>query len=75
MLLRDPLDENVIPVVEELQRRLPPANHIVQGQRDGKGYPSGQNDVEAGEEDGLFHYPFPPFLCELIFIRSKKEER
>ncbi|KAG8658642.1 magnesium transporter MRS2-2 isoform X2 [Manihot esculenta] len=51
VLLRDPLDENVIPVVEELQRRLPPANHIVQGQRDGKGYPSGQNDVEAGEED------------------------
>ncbi|XP_050216522.1 magnesium transporter MRS2-I-like [Mercurialis annua] len=42
VLLRDPLDENVIPVVEELQRRLPPSNLILPGQH--------QND-EAGEED------------------------
>jgi magnesium transporter len=50
-LLRDPMDENVIPVVEELQRRLPPANAICQGQSEGREYPGGQNDVEAGEED------------------------
>ncbi|XP_021596024.1 magnesium transporter MRS2-I [Manihot esculenta] len=51
VLLRDPLDENVIPVVEELQRRLPPANLIPQGQGYGRENPSGQNEVEAGEED------------------------
>ncbi|KAJ8764590.1 hypothetical protein K2173_006462 [Erythroxylum novogranatense] len=51
VLLRDPLDENVIPVVEELQRRLPPVNALRQGQGDGKEYPGGQNDAEAGEDD------------------------
>uniref|UniRef100_A0A2P2JN52 Magnesium transporter n=2 Tax=Rhizophora mucronata TaxID=61149 RepID=A0A2P2JN52_RHIMU len=51
VLLRDPMDENVIPVVEELQRRLPPVNANRQGHGDGKEYPGGQNDVEAGEED------------------------
>ncbi|XP_075655829.1 magnesium transporter MRS2-I-like [Castanea sativa] len=51
VLLRDPSDENVIPVVEELQRRLPPANTVPQGPGDGKEYPGGQNDIDAGEED------------------------
>nr|POF00039.1 magnesium transporter mrs2-2 [Quercus suber] len=51
VLLRDPSDENVIPVVEELQRRLPPANAIPQGLGDGKEYPGGQYDIDAGEED------------------------
>lgn len=51
VLLRDPSDENVIPVVEELQRRLPPANAIPQGLGDGKEYPGGHNDIDAGEED------------------------
>lgn len=55
VLLRDPLDENVIPVVEELQRRLPPVNAIQQGQGDGKEFPGGQNDVDTGEEDGMLH--------------------
>lgn len=53
MLLRDPSDENVIPVIEELQRRLPPANGFRQGQGEGKDY--GQPDVEAVEEDGMSH--------------------
>ncbi|GAV69597.1 CorA domain-containing protein [Cephalotus follicularis] len=51
VLLRDPLDENVIPVVEELQRRLPPVNAVCQCQGDGKEYQGGQNDVEVGDED------------------------
>ncbi|GLT78666.1 hypothetical protein SLA2020_501940 [Shorea laevis] len=51
VLLRDPTDEDVIPVVEELQRRLPPVNVIRQGQGVGKDYMMGHNDVEAGEED------------------------
>ena len=44
VLLRDPTDENVVPVVEELQRRLPK-------QGDGKEYLGGQHDTEAAEED------------------------
>lgn len=53
VLLRDPMEQNVIPVVEELQRRLPPVNAIRRGQGNEKEYPGGQNDVEAGEEDGM----------------------
>ncbi|GAB4843257.1 Magnesium transporter MRS2-2 [Ancistrocladus abbreviatus] len=49
VLLRDPLDENVIPVVAELQRRLPSANVTHQGQ--GNGRELGGQDVDAGEED------------------------
>ncbi|WCJ23922.1 Magnesium transporter MRS2-2 [Euphorbia peplus] len=44
VLLRDPSDEHVIPVVQELQRRLPPSNLY-------REYPTGHNEVEAGEED------------------------
>ncbi|KAL5988950.1 hypothetical protein ACLOJK_027052 [Asimina triloba] len=40
VFLRDPTDENVIPIVEELRRRLPPENAMLQ-----------QNDAEAAEED------------------------
>lgn len=55
MLLRDPLDEHVIPVVAELQRRLTPVNAIRDSQGDGKEY-AGGNDVDAGEEDGMTHF-------------------
>ncbi|XP_039155483.1 magnesium transporter MRS2-I-like [Eucalyptus grandis] len=50
VLLRDPSDINVIPVVEELQRRLA-VNAICQGQDDAEEYSHVQNDVEAGEDD------------------------
>ncbi|XP_043692622.1 magnesium transporter MRS2-I-like [Telopea speciosissima] len=49
VLLRDPLDDNIIPIVEELRRRLLPSN-LVHQDEDGKEHLSGQND-EAGEED------------------------
>jgi len=48
VLLRDPSDENVIPVVEELHRRLAPSSAT---QHDGKENLSGQHDVEGAEED------------------------
>lgn len=51
VLLRDPSDENVVPVIEELQRRLPQVNAIRETQRDGAEYAGGHNDVDAGEED------------------------
>jgi hypothetical protein len=67
VLLRDPSDENVIPVVEELRRRLAPsgASHL-----DGKDNLSGQHDGEGAEEDGKFcHRSFK--LCQkhdLLFV-------
>ncbi|KAE9612065.1 hypothetical protein Lal_00022255 [Lupinus albus] len=51
VLLRDPTDENVVPVVEELQRRLPQVSFSHQQQGDGKEYRGGQHDIEATEED------------------------
>ncbi|ESQ31423.1 hypothetical protein EUTSA_v10004289mg [Eutrema salsugineum] len=51
VLLRDPSDENVIPVVEELQRRLPVGNEAHHGQGDGKESSGAQIDGETGEED------------------------
>jgi hypothetical protein len=53
VLLRDPSDENVIPVVEELRRRLAPsgASHL-----DGKDNLSGQHDGEGAEDDGKFSH-------------------
>ncbi|KAG2545984.1 hypothetical protein PVAP13_9KG025900 [Panicum virgatum] len=48
VLLRDPSDENVIPVVEELRRRLAPSSAT---QHDGKENLSGQHDAEGAEED------------------------
>ncbi|XP_027364969.1 magnesium transporter MRS2-2-like isoform X2 [Abrus precatorius] len=51
VLLRDPTDENVVPVVEELQRRLPHVSATHQQQGDGKEYLGGQNDTEAADED------------------------
>ncbi|XP_010444392.1 PREDICTED: magnesium transporter MRS2-2 [Camelina sativa] len=49
VLLRDPSDENVIPVLEELQRRLPVGNAARQGE--GKEISGAQNDADTGEED------------------------
>ncbi|XP_008786166.2 magnesium transporter MRS2-I-like [Phoenix dactylifera] len=46
VLLRDPYNENVIPVVAELHRRLPTANVVQQAQGEG----SGHNEIEAVEE-------------------------
>lgn len=51
-MLRDPTDENVVPVVEELQRRLPKVSSLRQQQGDGQEYVSSQHDTEAAEEDG-----------------------
>ncbi|XP_045810524.1 uncharacterized protein LOC123904965 isoform X2 [Trifolium pratense] len=51
VLLRDPTDEHAVPVVEELQRRLPKLSDIRQQQGDGKEYLGGQQDAEAAEDD------------------------
>ncbi|XP_062168373.1 magnesium transporter MRS2-I-like [Alnus glutinosa] len=80
VLLRDPMDENVIPVVEELQRRLPPVNAICQGQSEGREYPGGQNDVEAGEEDDVSPFEFRALevaleaICSFLAARTMELE-
>ncbi|XP_015940624.1 magnesium transporter MRS2-I [Arachis duranensis] len=51
VLLRDPTDDNVVPVVEELQRRLPQVGSGHQQEADGKEYNVGQLDMEGAEED------------------------
>ncbi|KAG2301096.1 hypothetical protein Bca52824_029747 [Brassica carinata] len=51
VLLRDPSDENVIPVVKELERHLPVGNKAHHGQGEGKDSLVAQNDADAGEED------------------------
>ncbi|XP_071938017.1 magnesium transporter MRS2-2-like isoform X4 [Coffea arabica] len=50
VLLRDPLDDNVTPVVEELRRRLKSVNSNHENHEDGKELLA-HNDVENGEED------------------------
>ncbi|MED6197504.1 Magnesium transporter MRS2-2, variant 2 [Stylosanthes scabra] len=51
VLLRDPTDDNVVPVVEELQRRLPQVGSGHQQEGDGKEFNVGQHDLEGNEED------------------------
>ncbi|XP_071940539.1 magnesium transporter MRS2-2-like isoform X3 [Coffea arabica] len=50
VLLRDPLDDNVTPVVEELRRRLKSVNSNHENHEDGKELLA-HNDVDNGEED------------------------
>ncbi|KAL6338623.1 hypothetical protein AAG906_021338 [Vitis piasezkii] len=54
VLLRDPMDDNVIPIVEELQRRLPAVSTSFQGQGEEEDL-GAQNDAEAAEEN---EFPF-----------------
>ncbi|KAF9612240.1 hypothetical protein IFM89_038662 [Coptis chinensis] len=51
VLLRDPLDDNVIPIVEELRRRLTPVKSNGPGRGDMNEQQNGRNDIESGEED------------------------
>ncbi|XP_075477295.1 magnesium transporter MRS2-I-like isoform X1 [Primulina tabacum] len=50
VLLRDPLDENVVPIVEDLRRRLKSLYTIRDGNGDGNNL-TVHHDVETGEED------------------------
>lgn len=61
MLLRDPSDDNVIPVVEELRRRLPVLNAH-------HGELNGQHDVETGEEDGMILSPKRDLIVFLHYL-------
>ncbi|CAJ2656685.1 unnamed protein product [Trifolium pratense] len=66
VLLRDPTDEHVVPVVEELQRRLPKLSDIRQQQGDGKEYFGGQQDAEAAEDESPFEFHALEVVLEAI---------
>ncbi|XP_068490455.1 magnesium transporter MRS2-2-like [Phaseolus vulgaris] len=77
VLLRDPTDENVIPIVEELQRRLPQLSVGLQQQEDGKEYLGGQHDTEtAAEDESLFEFRALEVALEAIgsFLAARATE-
>ncbi|XP_068323899.1 magnesium transporter MRS2-I-like isoform X2 [Pyrus communis] len=55
VLLRDPLDDNVLPIVEELQRRLPPSSANFNGQGEEEDASGVQKDGETDDEN---EFPF-----------------
>lgn len=55
VLLRDPTDDDVVPIVEELRRRLPKVSASGEGQGEEEAC---VQDGEGGEENGV--------LCEIF---------
>lgn len=54
-MLQDPLDDNVVPIVEELQRRLASAKPLAQAQAEDEENLGAQNDVENNDENGMIN--------------------
>ncbi|KAL5135092.1 Magnesium transporter MRS2-I [Glycine soja] len=61
VLLRDPMDDDVVPIVEELRRRLPQVSAAEQGQGKEEGC---AQDGEGGEEN---EFPFEIRALEALF--------
>ncbi|XP_059625962.1 magnesium transporter MRS2-I-like isoform X2 [Cornus florida] len=76
VLLRDPMDDDVIPIVEELQRRLPPLNAICQGQGEDEEQPGVQNDAESEPNDFPFEFRALEVALEAIcsFLDARTRE-
>ncbi|WCJ21633.1 Magnesium transporter MRS2-2 [Euphorbia peplus] len=78
VLLRDPLDDNVIPIVEELQRRLPLVYSTSQVHEDDE-HPEAGKDVETGE-DNEFPFEFRALevaleaICSYLDARTRELE-
>ncbi|KAJ9695964.1 hypothetical protein PVL29_008296 [Vitis rotundifolia] len=78
VLLRDPMDDNVIPIVEELQRRLPAVSTSFPGQGEEEDL-GAQNDAEAAEEN---EFPFEfralevalEAICSFLDARTRELE-
>ncbi|KAI7990866.1 Magnesium transporter MRS2-2 [Camellia lanceoleosa] len=68
VLLRDPLDDNVIPIVEELQRRLPPVIAISQDQGEDEEQQGAKDDVESALEVAL------EGICSFLDARTRELE-
>ncbi|XP_076930596.1 magnesium transporter MRS2-I-like isoform X1 [Bidens hawaiensis] len=79
VLLRDPLDDNVIPIVEELQRRLPPVNANYLGQGDDEDGVGGQTEGQTSES---IEFPFEfralevalEGICSFLDARTRELE-
>ncbi|CAH8286458.1 unnamed protein product [Eruca vesicaria subsp. sativa] len=79
VLLRDPSHESVIPIVKELERRLPVGNQVNHGQGDGKESSAAHNDTDAGEEDeSPFEFRalevFLEAICSFLAARTTELE-
>lgn len=73
VLLRDPLDENVTPVVEVLQRRLIQVNALKEGQEEEKEHLMSQNDVQTSKPKGTLHvtillWSFPHLNLDILCV-------
>lgn len=66
-MLQDPLDDNVVPIVQELQRRLPLVNLISEGQGEDEDNLGAENDLETSEENGITS---PMSLLSCLFTSS-----
>ncbi|KAL1815272.1 hypothetical protein ACET3Z_017846 [Daucus carota] len=79
VLLRDPLDDNIIPVVEELRRRLPSLNITPQDHAEEK-ESSVQNDREAGGDTTEPPFEFRALevalqaICSFLAARTNELE-
>lgn len=79
VLLRDPLDENVTPVVEVLQRRLIQVNAVKEGQEEEKEHLMSQNDVQTSKPKD---FPFELLalevaleaICSFLYARTRELE-
>ncbi|KAM3688804.1 hypothetical protein ACJW30_10G181300 [Castanea mollissima] len=79
VLLRDPFDNNVVPIVEELRRRLPIENAVYHGQGEEEEQPGVQHDVESGEKN---EFPFEfralevalEAICSFLDARTRELE-
>ncbi|KAG6511519.1 hypothetical protein ZIOFF_029587 [Zingiber officinale] len=77
VFLRDPSEDNVVPIVEELRRRLQSQN-INQAHGEGKESTVCQHDLEAIEEDGMLNQPsvslsmhkIADFTIKLLYLSS-----
>ncbi|PON95030.1 Mg2+ transporter protein, Zinc transport protein [Trema orientale] len=70
VLLRDPLDDNVIPIVEELQRRLPLTGASSKGQGEEEEQPAGVRDEAENGEENEFPFEFRALEVALEAICS-----
>ncbi|XP_071920093.1 magnesium transporter MRS2-I-like [Coffea arabica] len=77
VLLRDPLDDNVVPIVEELQRRLPMA--VCRGEGEDDDRPEMRNEVETDAETE-FPFEFRALevalegICSFLDARTRELE-
>ncbi|KAM7253881.1 hypothetical protein ACFE04_031563 [Oxalis oulophora] len=75
VLLRDPLDDNVVPIVEELQRRLALVNSTVRTQGD-------EEEIGSGQKDEQEEFPFEfralevalEAICSFLDARTRELE-